>query len=56
MFEGVQPWLEIMTYFIQKTGITLGNMKVEANWWNVINFERDVKCAGSLTINHLLTS
>ena len=30
-------------------------MKVKANWWNVINSDRDVKCAGSMIVNHLLT-
>ena len=42
MFEGVQPWIEMVTYFIEKTGINLGNITVEANLWNVINSERDV--------------
>ena len=56
MFEGVQPWTEMVAYFIEKNGIKLGNMKVEANWWNVINSDRDVKCAGSMIVNHLLTS
>ena len=31
-------------------------MTIEANWWNVINSERDVKCAGSPIVNHLFTS
>ena len=40
MFEGVQPWTEMVAYFIEKNGIKLGNMKVEANWCNVINSNR----------------
>ena len=56
MFEGVQPWAKMVAYFIQKTRIKLGNMMVEANWWNVDNYERDIKCAKSLIVNHLLTS
>ena len=56
MFEDVQPWTEMVAYFIENNGIKLGNMKVEANWWNVINSDRDVKCAGSMIVNHLLTS
>ena len=51
MFEGVQPWTKIATCFIGKNGIKLGNMKVEANWWNV-----DIKCTGSLIVSRLLTS
>ena len=47
---------KMVTYFIEKNGIKLGNMNVEANWWNVINFDRDVKCAGSMIVNNLLTS
>ena len=46
----------MVTYFIEKNGIKLGNMKVEANWWNVINYDEDVKCARSMIANHLLTS
>ena len=46
----------MVTYFIEKTRVKLGNMTIEANWWNVINSERDVKCARSLIVNHLLTS
>jgi hypothetical protein len=46
----------MVEYFIEKNGIKLGNMKVEANWWNVINSDRDVKCTGSMIVNHLLTS
>ena len=42
MFEGVQPWTKMVAYFIEKNGIKLGNMKVEANWWNVINSDRDL--------------
>ena len=34
----------------------LGNMLVEAKWWNVVNSEKDDKCARSLIVNHLLTS
>ena len=45
----------MVAYFIEKTGIQLGNMTIEANWWNVINSKRDVKCARSLIVNHLLT-
>ena len=56
MFEGVQPWTEILAYYIEKNGIKLGSMKVEANWWNVISSDRDVKCARSMIVNHLLTS
>ena len=56
MFEGVQPWIEMVAYFTKKNEIKLGNMKVEANWWNVINSNKDVKCARSMIVNHLLTS
>ena len=55
MFEGVQLRTEMMAYFIEKNGNKHGNMKVESNWWNVINSDKDVKCAGSLIVNHLLT-
>ena len=48
--------IEMVAHFIEKTIIKLGNMTVEAKWWNIINSERDVKCAGSLILNHLLTS
>ena len=56
MFEGLQPWTEMVAYFIEKNIIKFGNKNVEANWWNVINSNRDVKCAGSMIVNHLLTS
>ena len=56
MFEGVQPWIEMVAYFIEKNGIKVGKMKVEANWWNVIKSEWDVKSIGSLILNHWLTS
>ena len=35
--KGAQPSTEMVAYFIEKTGIQLGNMTVEANWWNVHN-------------------
>ena len=31
-------------------------MLVQANWWNFINSERDLKFVGSLIVNHLLKS
>ena len=36
--------------------VEIGNMRSVVNWWNVIDSESDVKCAGSLIANHLLTS
>ena len=39
----------MVAYFIQKMGIKLRNMTIDANWWNV-------KCVGSLIVHHLLTS
>ena len=56
MFECVQPWTKMVVYFIENNIIKLGNMKVEANRWNVINSDRYVKCAGSMIVDHLLTS
>ena len=29
MFEGVQPWTEMVKYFIEEIEIQLGNMKIE---------------------------
>ena len=55
MFEGVHPWTKMVAYFIEKTRIMIGNMTIDINWWNVVNSERDVKCAGSLIVNHLLS-
>ena len=55
MFEGLQPWTEMVAKFIEKNTIKLGKMKVKANWWNVINSDRDVKCTGSMIVKHLLT-
>ena len=46
----------MVAYFVEKIGIKFGNMKVEANWQNVINSERNVKCTRSMIVNHVLTS
>ena len=54
MFEGVKTWIDIVIYFIEKTRIKLGNMKVEANWWNVLNSERDVKIKAATLIEKLV--
>ena len=56
MFEGVQPWTKMVVYFIENNIIKLGNMKVEANWWNGIISERHVKCAMLVIVDRLLTS
>ena len=37
MFEGVQPWIEMLTHIIEKTIFKLGNVMVDVDWWNVIN-------------------
>ena len=54
MFEGLQPWRDMVAYSIEKMGIQLGNTTVETNWWNVIKSERDVKHTWFLQVNHLL--
>ena len=46
---------EMVAYFIENIGIWLENMTIQANWWNVINSKKDVKCARFVIVNDLLT-
>ena len=36
MFEGNQPWTEIMVFYHEKKGIKIGRTKVTTSWWNVV--------------------
>ncbi len=56
MFEGSQPWTEMMAFFIRKLGIKFGNMQVEMNWWNVVNSQRQVRCTKYWVVNQFLSS
>ena len=56
MFKGVQTSSKVVAYLTKNTIIKLGNMKVEANWWNGIISERHVKCAMLVIVDRLLTS
>ena len=56
MFEGSQPWTEMMSFFIRKLGIKFGNMHVEMNWWNVVNSQRQVRCTKYWVVNQFLSS
>ena len=56
MFEGNQPWTEIMVFYLEKKGIKLGRTKVTTSWWNVVNCDVKVTGLGSRIANHLVNS
>ena len=56
MLEEQPPWIEILIYFFEKEGIMHEKTKIVTSWWHVVNSDRQIKHARSLTTQHLLAA